>query len=156
MGREEIRAPPKTPAREATLSRAKENNCRTTETKSRWRFMRGVSQNRQWSDLRQIQIMLVLTSDWIKLRGSHAIHWIDITCSKTSFPWAGKTGNMYRFCGKVLFVGDKTRNIIIRLVLRQYCKAFYAFLLPVSPFLNRSVRHILSLFYQKPIRGWNV
>ena len=117
------------------------------QTKSRWRFMRGVSQNRQCSELRKIQIMLVLTPVWTKLRGSHAIYWIDITCSKTSFPWAGKTGNMYRFCGKVLFVGDKTRNIIIRPVLRQCRKASCSFLLPVSPFLNRSVRHILALFY---------
>lgn len=54
---------------------------------------------------------------------------------------------MYRFCGKVLFVGDKTRNIIIRPVLRQCRNASCSFLLPVSPFLNRSVRHILALFY---------
>ena len=107
-----------------------------------------VSQNRQCSELRKIQIMLVLTPDWTKLRGSHAIYWIDITCSKTSFPWAGKTGNMYSFfCGKVLFVGDKTRNFIIRPVLRQCRNASCSFLLPVSPFLNRSVRHILALFY---------
>ena len=110
--------------------------------------MRGVSQNRQCSELRKIQIMLVLTPDWTKLRGSHAIYGIDITCSKTSFPWAGKTGNMYSFfCGKVLFVGDKTRNVIIRPVLRQCRNASCSFLLPVSPFLNRSVRHILALFY---------
>ena len=131
----------------SSKSRAKENICRTAETKSRWRFMRVVSQNRQCSELRKIQIMLVLAPDWTKLRGSHAIYGIDITCSKTSFPWAGKTGNMYRFCGKVLFVGDKTRNIIIRPVLRQCRGASCSFLLPVSPFLNRSVRHILALLY---------
>ena len=44
--------------------------------------------------------MWILTSDWIKLRGSHAIHGSYITCCKTSLPWAGKTCNMYRFCRK--------------------------------------------------------
>ena len=38
----------------------------------------------------------ILTSDWIKLRGSHAIHGSYVTCSKTSLPWVDKTSNMCR------------------------------------------------------------
>ena len=38
----------------------------------------------------------ILTSDWIKLRGSHAIHGSYVTCSKTSLQWVGKTSNMCR------------------------------------------------------------
>ena len=36
----------------------------------------------------------ILTSDWLKLRGSDAIHGIYVTRCKTSLPWAGKTGNI--------------------------------------------------------------
>ena len=36
----------------------------------------------------------ILTSDWLKLRGSHTIHGIYVTRCKTSLLWAGKTGNI--------------------------------------------------------------
>ena len=36
----------------------------------------------------------ILTSDWLKLRGSHAIHGIYVTRCKTSLLWASKTGNI--------------------------------------------------------------
>ena len=42
----------------------------------------------------------ILTSDWIKLCGSHAIHRSYVTSCKTSLPWADKTRSMYRFCCK--------------------------------------------------------
>ena len=38
----------------------------------------------------------ILTSDWIKLRGSHTIRGSCFTCCKTSLPWVGKTRNMWR------------------------------------------------------------
>jgi len=47
-----------------------------------------------------LQVAWILTSDWIKLRGSHAIRGIYVTCCNTSLPWASKTRNMYRFCSK--------------------------------------------------------
>ena len=53
-----------------------------------------------WQQIRLLQVAWILISDWIKLRGSHAIHGSYVTCSKTSLPWAGKTRNMYRFCRK--------------------------------------------------------
>ena len=46
------------------------------------------------------QVALILTSDWIKLRGSHDIHRSYVTCCKTSLPWASKTRDMYRVCCK--------------------------------------------------------
>ena len=36
----------------------------------------------------------ILTSDWLKLCGRHAIHGIYVTRCKTSLLWAGKTGNI--------------------------------------------------------------
>ena len=41
-----------------------------------------------------LQVTWILTSDWITLRGSHAIHGSYVTSCKTSLPWAGKTHNM--------------------------------------------------------------
>ena len=92
----------------------------------------------------------VLTSDWIKLRGNHAIQASYVTCSKTSLPWAGRTRNMYKFSFKkynyfllsatnfrnrqqpellqdsrLKAAGGKTRNIAIQLVLQQCCKTSY-------------------------------
>ena len=94
----------------------------------------------------------ILTSDWLKLRGSHGIHGIYVTCCKTSLPRAGKTGNIsctdfvpkirttFYFlqqlfvtcnnlicCKTVWLVGGKTRNIAIHLVLQQCCKASCVF-----------------------------
>ena len=44
-----------------------------------------------------------LNSDWIKLSRRHATRGTcgcDVTCCKTSLPWAGRTRSMYRFCCK--------------------------------------------------------
>ena len=49
---------------------------------------------------RLLQVAWILTSDWIKLRGSNAIHGMYVTCCNTSLPWAGKTRNMNRLCSK--------------------------------------------------------
>lgn len=46
------------------------------------------------------QVARILTSDWIKIRGSHAIHRSYFSCCKTSLPWASKTRNMYIFSFK--------------------------------------------------------
>ena len=50
--------------------------------------------------IRLLQVAWILTFDWIKFRGRHAIHGSYVTCCKTSLPWAGKKRNMYRFCCK--------------------------------------------------------
>lgn len=47
-----------------------------------------------------LQIAGILTSDWIRFGGSHAIHGIYVTFCKTSLPRVGKTRNKYRFCRK--------------------------------------------------------
>ena len=41
---------------------------------------------------------VILTSDWIKSYGSHAILESYVACCKPSLSWASKTHNMYRFC----------------------------------------------------------
>ena len=46
------------------------------------------------------KVAWILTSDWIKLRRSHAIRRIYVTCCKTGLSWASKTRNMNRFCCK--------------------------------------------------------
>ena len=46
------------------------------------------------------QVSLILTSDWVKLRGSHVLHRSYVSCCKTSLPWVSKTRNMYRICCK--------------------------------------------------------
>ena len=109
--------------------------------------------------IRSLQVAWILTSDWIKLRRSHAIHGSYITSCTTSLPWAGKTRIMCRFvlksrttlyrhflqqifekranlscCKTGLNVASKTRNVAIQLVLRQCWKTrSCTFLLPVSP-----------------------
>ena len=52
------------------------------------------------SKWRLLRVAWILTSDWIKLCGSHAIHRSYVTSCKTSLPWAAKTRSMYRFCCK--------------------------------------------------------
>ena len=47
-----------------------------------------------------LQVAWILTSNWIKLRGSHAAHGSYVTGCKTSLLWTGKAHNMYRFCCK--------------------------------------------------------
>ena len=108
--------------------------------------------------IRLLQAAWILTSDWIKLRGSHAIHGSYVTCCKTSLLWVSKTRNMYRFSAKsrtallfqqqlfatwfvakqVWFEFGKTRNIVIPFVLQQCFETSCTFLLPVlsRPFLH--------------------
>ena len=96
--------------------------------------------------IRLLQIAWILSSDWIKWRGSHARHARELlTCCKTRLPWVGKTRIMYRFyckklellsnhnlqttwflARKVWFVGGKTRNTVIKLILQYYCKTSWA------------------------------
>ena len=77
---------------------------------------------------------MTLTSDWIKLRGSHFTHGIYVTCRKTNLPWAGKV-RLSTFCNNFLqsattwfvarqvwFLGGKTCNISFEPVLQQCCK----------------------------------
>ena len=37
--------------------------------------------------IRLLQVVRILTSDWLKLPGSHAVHWTPVTCCKTKL-WA--------------------------------------------------------------------
>ena len=53
-----------------------------------------------WQQIRLLQVARILTSDWIKLRGSHAIQESHVTCLKTSLPWAGKTPTRTDFVAK--------------------------------------------------------
>ena len=48
--------------------------------------------------IRLLHVAWILTSDWIKLRGSHAIHRNYVACWKTSLLLACKTSNVERFC----------------------------------------------------------
>ena len=50
--------------------------------------------------IRLLQVARILTSDWIKLRGSHAIQQSHVTCLTTSLPWAGKTPTRTDFVAK--------------------------------------------------------
>ena len=90
---------------------------------------------------------VTLTSDWIKLRGSHSIHGIYVTCCKTNLPWAGKM-RLSTFCNnfsqpattwfvarEVWFMGGKTRNISFEPVLQQCCKTSCTYLLSVLQYL---------------------
>ena len=49
------------------------------------------------SQTKLLQVVWILSSDWMKLRGSHTIDGNCVTCCETSLPWAGKTHNIYRF-----------------------------------------------------------
>ena len=53
-----------------------------------------------WQQIRLLQVARILTSDWIKLRGSHATQESHVTCLKTSLPWAGKTPTRTDFVAK--------------------------------------------------------
>ena len=50
--------------------------------------------------IKLLQVARILTSDWIKLRRSHAIQESHVTCLKTSLPWAGKTPTRTDFVAK--------------------------------------------------------
>ena len=90
-----------------------------------------------------LQFDWILSSDWMRLPVSRAIHGSQVTCCKTSLCWACKMRNIYRFCHKkkkplptfcnnfsqpastwfvarqVWFVVGKTRNIVLRIVLQH-------------------------------------
>ena len=53
---------------------------------------------------------VTLTSDWIKLRGSHFIHGIYVTCRKANLPWAGKM-RLSTFCS-AMSLETHTRQLI--------------------------------------------
>jgi len=84
--------PPKYP--QATVKRAtKTYNLFCNKTS--WKVMLGVlppTIKPVLQEIRLLQVVWVLTPDWIKLQGSN------VTCCKASLPWAGKTRNMYRLC----------------------------------------------------------
>ena len=67
--------------------------------------------------LQQISLLQVawrLTSDWMKLLGSHAIHGSYVTCCETSLSWTGKTRNMYRFfCKKKKLLSTFCNNLFV-------------------------------------------
>ena len=108
--------------------------------------------------LRLLYAAWILTSDWIKLRGSHARNGCYVTCCKTNLLWVSRTRNMYRFSAKsrtallfqqqlfatwfvarqVWFEGGKTRNIVIPFVLQQCFETSSTFFLSVlsRPFLH--------------------
>ena len=46
--------------------------------------------------IRMLKAAWILTSDWIKLRGSHARNGCYVTCCKANLLWVSKTRNMYR------------------------------------------------------------
>ena len=59
--------------------------------------------------IRLLQVAWIQTSDWITLRGSHAIH-----RSNARLPWTGKTCNiMYRFCRTTHFFLQQSFDTII-------------------------------------------
>ena len=102
---------------------------------------------------RLLQVTRILTSDWMKLHGSHAPRgslYVN-SCCKASLPLVGKTVNMYRFCfemwncslllekplatcnnliccGTGVNVGGKKRKIAFQLVLQKCCKTCCSFL----------------------------
>ena len=51
-------------------------------------------------EIKLLQVARILTSDWIKLRGSHAVQESHVTCLKTSLPWAGKMPTRTDFVAK--------------------------------------------------------
>ena len=57
-----------------------------------------------------LQIAWILTSDWINLHGSHAIHRIYVTFCKTSFPWVGKSATCTDFVAKVELLSTLCNN----------------------------------------------
>ena len=64
--------------------------------------------------IRLLQVVWILTSDWKKLSRSHALLGSYVTSCKTSLPWAGIMP-----------------NITAQLILQQYYKTSCLFLLPV-------------------------
>ena len=111
---------------------------------------------------------VTLTFDWIKLRGSHFIHGIHVTCRKANLPWAGKM-RLSTFCNnfsqpattwfvarQVWFVGGKTGNISFEPVLQQCCKtSSCTYLLSVLPVpLSKNVYYrVLSYDWYGPARN---
>ena len=107
--------------------------------------------------IRLLQVAWILTSDWIKLRGNHAIHGSYVTCRKqvclgpvkrakcTDFVAKSRT-TLYFLqqilatcsnlicCKAGLNEASKTSNIAIQIVFKQCWKTKYTFLLPVLPY----------------------
>ena len=105
--------------------------------------------------IRLLHVAQTLTSDWLKSSGSHTIHWIYVTCckavclgsvkreistyyvtkSRTSlyFPQElSQLATTWFIARQVWFVGGKTRNIAIQLVLQQCCITSCTFPLKVN------------------------
>ena len=118
--------------------------------------------------IRLLQVAWILTSDWIKLRGNHAIHGSYVTCCKqvclgpvkraTCTDFVAKSRTTLYFLQKILAtcsnlicckadlnVASKTRNIAIQIVLKQCWKTKYTFLLPVLPYLKTRKMYRLCL-----------
>lgn len=95
-----------------------------------------------------LQVARILTSYWIKLRGSHAINGIYVSLYKTSLLSAGKTRNINRFWRLLKVQLLSTFCNIIFFSLQQdilqdrggktprYSTRFAAYFLPVLQFLN--------------------
>ena len=118
--------------------------------------------------IRLLQVAWILTSDWMKLRGNHAIHGSYVTCCKqvclgpvkraTCTDFVAKSRTTLYFlqqilatcsnlicCKADLNVASKTRNIAIQIVLKQCWKTKCTFLLPVLPYLKTRKMYRLCL-----------
>ena len=78
--------------------------------------------------IRLSQVAWLLTSDWIKLRGSHAIH-KSVTCCKTSLSWVSETcadfvariqrttfyflQQLFATCNNLIYGGNRTNAVQI-------------------------------------------
>ena len=76
--------------------------------------------------IRLLEAAWILSSDWIELRGSHAIHGIHVTIKRsTNTCFAAKsrttpyTATTWIVARQVWSVGGKTRNIALQLVLQH-------------------------------------
>ena len=77
--------------RKISAKRVETQCCAFYLARSNWQVMQ---------QIRLLQVARIMTSDWIKLRGSHAIQESHVTCLKTSLPWAGKTPTRTDFVAK--------------------------------------------------------
>ena len=109
--------------------------------------------------IRSLQVVRVLTSDWIKLLGSHAIHRIYVTCWKTNLFGPVKRATCTHFVAKrrttpffasfrnlqhpdllqdssIRWVVKRATWLAVQLFLKQCCKRRCTFLLLVLLYLN--------------------
>ena len=110
--------------------------------------------------IRLLGVALILSSHWIKLRQSHAIHGCYGTCCKKTFALGPQNAQYFLqplfetcsnliCCKKGLNVVDKKRNTAFQLLSQQCCKTSCTFLLPALPQLKirlSSVREFLAIF----------